>query len=83
MKPLNEIRQWLQERIAEEIRARPETISAQIPFANYGLDSIVIVTIVADLEEWLEIDLDPTIFWEYPTIETLSEWLFKADLPQR
>lgn len=75
MKSPEEIQNWLRERIAEEIKTAPEAVSLDVLFANYGLDSIVIVTLVGDLEDWLEVSLDPTIFWEYPTIEILSEWL--------
>lgn len=75
MKSLEEIQNWLQERIAAEISTQPSAVSLTVPFANYGLDSIVIVTIVSDLEDWLKLSLDPTIFWEYPTIKALSEWL--------
>ncbi len=79
MKTPEEIQKWLRERVAGEIKTEPEFVSLQIPFENYGLDSIIIVTIVSDLEDWLNLSLDPTILWEYPTIEALSEWLFKAN----
>ena len=78
MKTPEEIQHWLRERIAGEIRTAPEAVSFDIPFANYGLDSIVIVTLVGDLEDWLDVSLDPTVFWEYPTIKILSEWLTKT-----
>lgn len=83
MKSHQEIQNWLRARIAQEIRSVPETVSLTIPFANYGLDSIVIVTIVGDLEDWLGVALDPTIFWEYPDIESLSEWLTDENVPRR
>ncbi len=79
MKSLEEIQKWLRQRISQEIKAAPEAVSLQIPFENYGLDSIIIVTIVGDLEDWLNLSLDPTILWEYPTIESLSEWLVKMN----
>lgn len=79
MKTTEEIQSWLRERIAEEIKTAPEAVSLDVPFANYGLDSIVIVTLVGDLEDWLDASLDPTIFWEYPTIEILSRWLAEGN----
>ncbi len=80
MKTRDEIQSWLRERIAAEIKIKPEAVSLQTPFANYGLDSIIIVTLVDDLEEWLNTSLDPTIFWEYPTIEALTDWLISEHL---
>ncbi len=83
MKTSAEIQKWLRERIASEIKTEPEAVSARIPFANYGLDSIVIVTLATDLEDWLDISLDPTIFWEYPTVDALSEWLVETNFPNQ
>ena len=75
MKTLEEIQNWLCQKIAAEINIAPSAVSLDVPFAHYGLDSIVIVTLVGDLEDWLDESLDPTILWEYPTIEILSQWL--------
>lgn len=83
MKAREEIEKWLQERIAAEIKVAPEAVSVNVPFANYGLESIVFVTLVSDLEDWLELSLDPTIFWEYPTIKLLSEWIVREDFSDR
>ena len=80
MKTLIEIQEWLRAKVARETGLKPEAVSLTVPFANYGLDSIVIVTLVDDLEDWLNTNLDPTIFWEYPTIEALSDWLLNERL---
>ena len=83
MSTTGEIQKWLRERVAFEIKTAPEAVSLNVPFANYGLDSIVIVTLATDLEDWLKVSLDPTIFWEYPTVEALSEWLANAHFPNQ
>lgn len=75
MRTAGEIRGWLRAKVASETGMRLDDISIGTPFNSLGLDSIVIVTLAADLEDWLETSLDPTIFWEYPTIESLSDWL--------
>lgn len=75
MKTQAEIIDWLIEKVAKEAKLKPENVSTDTPFVSFGLDSIVIVTLVDDLEHWLNTSLDPTIFWEYPTIEKLSDWL--------
>lgn len=52
-----------------------------LPFDRYGLDSSVAVGLTGDLEDWLETKLDPTLLYDYPTIEGLSQHLadeFKA-----
>lgn len=80
MKSHEEIQEWLKKRIAEEIKASPDAIPIDEPFTNFGLDSIMFVTLVTDLEDWLSVSLDPTIFWEYPSIEVLAEWLITEKL---
>jgi acyl carrier protein len=83
MKTSEEIQTWLRERIAKEIKIKPETVSLHATFAGCGIDSLVIVTLVNDLEEWLNVSLDPTIFWEYPTIKDLTDWLLSEDFSNR
>ncbi len=80
MKTRENIINWLKEKIAIEIKSQPEKIAVNAPFTDFGLDSIVIVTLVDDLEHWLDISLDPTVFWEFPSIEILSDWLITEKL---
>jgi len=80
MKTKEEIAIWLLEKIAKETKLEPAFVTANTPFDRFGLDSIVIVTLVDDLEQWLNVSLDPTIFWEYPSIEELSKWLVEEKL---
>jgi acyl carrier protein len=80
MKKSEEIINWLREKIAKETNLQPANIATDIPFTEFGLDSIVIVTLVDDLEHWLSVSLDPTVFWEYPSIEILTDWLITEKL---
>ena len=69
------IQSWLTTRLAEQLGLASEAIDAQKSFTEYGLDSIVGVFLAGDLEEWLGLQLSPTVLWEYPTTETLSHYL--------
>ena len=75
-----EIQSWLIQRIAKEVKITPDKIGTDVPFARFGLDSIVLVTLVDDLEHMVGISLDPTIFWEFPTNEILTNWLVEDKL---
>jgi acyl carrier protein len=33
------------------------------------------VVLSGDLQTWLEIELDPTLLYDYPTIQSLAEYL--------
>lgn len=73
---LSKIRTWLITQVAQTLNINTDEVDETIPFERYGLESADIVAIMADLEDWLgcEID-DPTLMYEYPTIQEFSEHL--------
>ena len=75
------IQEWLKQAIAQELKTTAERIDIQQPFSSYRLDSVVVVTLAVDMEEWLGCPLDPSVFWEFDTIADLSAWLVNDYLP--
>jgi acyl carrier protein len=69
------IENWLIDWISKETGIQKGEIQTNLPFSSFNLDSIVIVTMAVDLETWLKRPVDPTIFWEYETINELAAWL--------
>jgi len=69
------IQEWLLSKLSEALAADRVEIDVREPLSTYGLGSIAAVTLTGDLETWLGIELSPTLFWEYPTIEGLSVYL--------
>ncbi|HEX8145430.1 MAG TPA: acyl carrier protein [Pyrinomonadaceae bacterium] len=72
---IEDIQNWFVSKLAEELGLKPEEIDIHEPFASYGLDSMTMVTLSGDLEEWLGLRLAPTLAWDYPTIEALAQYL--------
>ncbi|HEY2502020.1 MAG TPA: SDR family NAD(P)-dependent oxidoreductase [Mycobacterium sp.] len=70
-----EIAAWFLSRLSEELGLSPTEIDPSLPFAHYGLDSVRAIRLTAALEAWLQRELSPTVAYEYPTIELLSEQL--------
>jgi acyl carrier protein len=70
-----EIQEWIVSYIADLLEVTPEEINIKIPFERYGLDSSVAVGLTGDLQEWLECELDPTLLYDYPTIEAMVKHL--------
>ncbi|MEO1105074.1 MAG: phosphopantetheine-binding protein, partial [Pseudomonadota bacterium] len=60
---------WLVERLG----LAPGTLEPDRPFAEYGLDSALGVALARDLGAALAIDLDPTLVWEYPSLDALAK----------
>lgn len=71
----DDIQAWLVSYLAELLETEAEEIDLSIPFERYGLDSSAAVILTGDLQEWLGIEIDPTILFDYPTIESLVEYL--------
>ena len=69
------IQNWLIENLAQRLEISTSEININEPFANTGLDSVQAVRLSADLEDWLDIKLSPTIAYDYPTIASLSAYL--------
>lgn len=59
--------------IAAELNISPHSIDVSEPFNRYGLDSQAAVHLMADLEDWLGIELSPTLPYEYPTVQELAQ----------
>ncbi|SRR5579872_263714 len=75
--PLTEsvIQQWLVNRIAEIARIPAEQVDLDLPFAEFGLDSIQLFEISGDLQKFLGQNISEIIAWDYPTVAKLSRYL--------
>lgn len=73
-----EIEQWIITYLAEMLEISTHEIEADVPFDTYGLDSSAAVGLTGDLEDWLNREVDPTILYDYPTVERLADYLSEA-----
>lgn len=74
-KPIEAVENWLVNQLAQQLSLDTSKIDVTKPLTRYGLDSIDAVTIVGDLEDWLDLELPSTLFWDYPTIEKSAKYL--------
>lgn len=70
-----EIQAWILSYLAQLLEVEPDHIDTATPFDRYGLDSSAVIGMTGDLEDWLNIELDPTLVYDYPNIEALSQYL--------
>ncbi len=66
------IQAWLVSHLAVYLKIQPDEIDTEESFACYGLDSSVAVSLTGELASWLGYELEPTLFWEYPSIAELA-----------
>lgn len=70
-----EIQTWIVSYLSELLELAPDEVDVTLPFDSYGLDSAVAVGMTGDLEDWLDTKLDPTLLYDYPTVESFSRHL--------
>jgi acyl carrier protein len=66
-----ELQDWLVSYLAELLDIELAEIDVTLTFDRYGLDSSAAIAMTGDLADWLGAELDPTLIYDYPTIEAL------------
>jgi acyl transferase domain-containing protein/acyl-CoA synthetase (AMP-forming)/AMP-acid ligase II/acyl carrier protein len=62
---------WLRHWLATELQTSAKQINPALPLRSLGLDSALAVRLQADLENYLERKLSPSLLWDYPSLEKL------------
>jgi acyl carrier protein len=70
-----EVKEWLQKQLAEESGVPVKDISCDENFENFQLDSLSFVSISYELESKLDMEISPTVFSEFNTINKLAAWI--------
>ncbi|TMP73934.1 hypothetical protein CWB73_22345, partial [Pseudoalteromonas phenolica] len=71
---LQQIQRLLQEVVAQEIEKPARSLDIDAPFLALGVDSMKAVRISGELMEVHELDLEPTVLYEYPSIRELAQY---------
>ncbi len=70
-----ELQQWLVNKVAKAASVASTQVDIDQPVAMYGLKSISIVQLTAELSAKLQRTLPPTLLFDYPTIREVSQVL--------
>lgn len=70
-----QVKEWLQRQIAEESGVSVDEISCDEEFENFKLDSLSFVSISYELESRINMEISPTVFTEFNTINKLVAWI--------
>jgi acyl carrier protein len=76
-----EIEAWLRDALGALLAVSAPTIDADRPLAEYGLDSIGSVGLIAALEQWLGRSVSYSVIWNHPTLAALSAHIDKPPAP--
>ncbi|MEW2626425.1 acyl carrier protein [Streptomyces sp. NPDC048106] len=70
----DEIRAWLIQRVGYYLDLPTDKIDPDVELAQYGLDSVYSMSIIAEIEDQLQVKIDEMAAWKYPTINALIEY---------
>ncbi|MCX5011202.1 acyl carrier protein [Streptomyces sp. NBC_00555] len=70
-----DIRDWLADRVAFYLEVSADSIPPDVKFVEMGLDSVYAMTMCGDIEDRFELEVEPTIAWDHPTVAALTAHL--------
>lgn len=69
------IRSYITDKLADKA-ANPSKLSlAKVHIMDLGIDSSQLIALTRELESATKIELNPTLFFEYPTLQELADFL--------
>ncbi len=66
------LRQWIVQWLTVRGGVEPDEIQLDRRFDDYGLDSLMAIELIGDLEDGFEVELTPSIAWEHPTVDAMA-----------
>ena len=78
-----ELRTGLCAILARELQLPEADLELDRPFAEYGLNSVMAMSVRRDTELFVGIELSATMLFNYPTVIDLAEFLAKKLLPHQ
>lgn len=72
-----EIRTWLIGRVAHYLEEPAETIDPGMPLVEYGLDSVYAFALCGEIEDTLNVAVEPTLIWDVENLLDLTDHIVK------
>ena len=70
-----EINNWLKQWLAHRVSIDVGLISNDAALTDYGIDSVMAMELIQDIEDWLHFPLDATVVWNCPRLGDLGNYL--------
>jgi len=72
-----ELYTWMAAQLAAEAQINVRDVKPDQPLVRYGLDSPNAISLALTFEEALGVELPATLFWDYPTLGALAEYIWR------
>ena len=63
---------WLAGRVADHTERPVRDVDPHLPLAELGIESVSAVSLCGEIEDRWDLELDPTVVFDYPTIAELA-----------
>jgi acyl carrier protein len=80
--PRNPVLGWLTSTLATHLEVASHDVDPTLPLAEMGVDSVRALGLVGDIEAHWDIDVDPTLVFDYPTLAHIADFIRDAIGPK-
>ncbi|MGO4428832.1 acyl carrier protein, partial [Streptomyces sp. MCAF7] len=74
-KAVDAVASWLLDQVATELRFDRARLSGEVPVQDYGIESILVSQLMQTLGKQLDVSIDPTALYEYPSADEFAAYL--------
>lgn len=71
-----QIQNWFIQKISNELEVPIDEIDIHASITDFGVDSITMVHLTAELGEFIGTDIEPTALYKYHTIEAITGFVY-------
>ena len=75
LRTADEVDDWLVRNFADALHVEARELDPSAPLSNYGLQSVTVMDIAAQLSQWIGFKISPNIVYDFPTINALTKHL--------
>jgi acyl carrier protein len=72
-----ELYSWMAQQLAAAAQVNVRDVRPDQPLVRYGLDSPDAISLALTFEEALGVEMPATLFWDYPTLGALAEYIWR------
>ncbi|AJQ95675.1 SDR family NAD(P)-dependent oxidoreductase [Gynuella sunshinyii] len=72
---LKQVEAFILDALAEALKVSKDTLKSDIPFSDYGVDSILGVSFINRVKEGLAVSLNTAIIFDYATVTRLAQYI--------
>ncbi|MFK8103142.1 MAG: aminotransferase class III-fold pyridoxal phosphate-dependent enzyme, partial [Saprospiraceae bacterium] len=66
---------WLSQKVGALLSLAASELDPSEPLSYFGMNSIKLTRLAGEIEEWLNVDFSPTVFYDYTSINAIAKYI--------